>query len=91
MSLTQVKLASGRTAYANAQPPTLPSSIAPYVQGVLGLDNVNPDQPAGLQRRTGPVVAARLHSRTRRRLRSRPTAVRSRAAATARDVSETAV
>ncbi len=60
VSLSRVKLANGRTAYANAQPPTLPSSIAPYVEGVLGLDNVNPDQPAGLQRRTGP-SAQELH------------------------------
>lgn len=58
VSLSRVKLANGRTAYANAQPPTLPSSIAPYVQGVLGLDNVNPDQPAGLQRRSGPPAQA---------------------------------
>ncbi|HEY2260294.1 MAG TPA: protease pro-enzyme activation domain-containing protein [Solirubrobacteraceae bacterium] len=53
VSLSRVKLASGRTAFANAQSPTLPSSIARYVQGVIGLDNVTPDQPAGLSRQTG--------------------------------------
>lgn len=58
VSLKQVKLRSGRTAYANAEAPTLPSRIAPFVEGVLGLDNVNPDQPAGLQRRTGPASNA---------------------------------
>jgi subtilase family serine protease len=48
LSLAQVKLASGRTAYANEQAPALPASIAGYVQGVIGLSDVVPDQPAGL-------------------------------------------
>jgi subtilase family serine protease len=50
VSLSQVKLPSGRIAYTNRQAPALPSSIAPYVQGVVGLSNVTPDQPAGLSR-----------------------------------------
>jgi subtilase family serine protease len=50
VSLWQVKLASGRTAYTNRQAPALPSGIALYVQGVVGLSNVTPDQPAGLSR-----------------------------------------
>jgi subtilase family serine protease len=45
LSLSQVKLASGRTAYANAQAPAIPSSVAPFVQGVIGLNNVSPEQP----------------------------------------------
>jgi len=53
VSLAQVTLRSGRTAYANAQAPALPSTIAPYVQGVIGLNNVTPDQPAGLSRPSG--------------------------------------
>jgi len=53
VSLAQVTLPSGRTAYANAQAPALPSTIAPYVQGVIGLNNVTPDQPAGLSRSSG--------------------------------------
>ena len=44
----QVRLPSGRFAYANNVAPTLPANISSYVQGVIGLDNVNPDQPAGL-------------------------------------------
>ncbi len=63
VSLHQVKLASGRTAYANAQAPTLPSTIAAYVQGVLGLDNVNPDQPVGITgHRQSPAALARAAS-----------------------------
>jgi subtilase family serine protease len=48
VSESQLQLPGGRVAYANAQSPTLQSSIASDVQGVIGLDNVNPDQPAGL-------------------------------------------
>jgi hypothetical protein len=44
LSLSQVKLESGRTAYANAQAPAIPSSVAPFVQGVIGLNNVSPEQ-----------------------------------------------
>jgi subtilase family serine protease len=40
VSLSQVKLASGRTAYANAQAPALPSTISSYVEGVVGLDSL---------------------------------------------------
>jgi subtilase family serine protease len=66
VSESQVKLPSGRVAYANAQAPTLQSSIARYVQGVIGLDNVNPDQPAGMSTQTRPTAklaraAARPH------------------------------
>jgi subtilase family serine protease len=53
VSESQVKLPSGKTVYANAQAPTLPSSLARDVQGVIGLDNVHPDQPAGLSPQSG--------------------------------------
>lgn len=49
VQLEQVKLASGRTAFANAQAPALPASIAPYVQGIVGLDDLYPPRPAGLE------------------------------------------
>jgi hypothetical protein len=45
LSLSQVKLENGRTAYANAEAPAIPSSVAPFVQGVIGLNNVSPEQP----------------------------------------------
>jgi kumamolisin len=50
VSEQQVRMPSGRRAYANAQVPTLPVAVAPYVQGVLGLDDLNPERPAGLER-----------------------------------------
>jgi subtilase family serine protease len=53
VSESQVKLSSGKTVYANAQAPVLPSSLARYVQGVIGLDNVHPDQPAGVTTQNG--------------------------------------
>ncbi|MGA2011043.1 MAG: protease pro-enzyme activation domain-containing protein, partial [Solirubrobacteraceae bacterium] len=54
VSLAQVRI-GGRTAYANQQAPALPSAIARYVQGVIGLDDLTPDQPAGL---AGPGAGA---------------------------------
>src|ERR1035441_3560115 len=65
VSESQVKLPSGRTAYANAQAPTLQSSIARYVQGVIGLDNVNPDQPAGLATQSRTASHGLLHAAVR--------------------------
>jgi len=49
VSMQQVTLASGRVAFANAQAPALPASIAPYVQGIVGLDDLNPPQPQDLE------------------------------------------
>ncbi|HYH54222.1 MAG TPA: S53 family peptidase [Solirubrobacterales bacterium] len=40
VSLNRVRLASGRVAYANDRAPALPAAAAPFVQGVLGLDDV---------------------------------------------------
>jgi subtilase family serine protease len=60
VSFSQVKLPSGRIAYTNRQAPALPSSIAPYVQGVVGLSNVTPDQPAGLSRASRAASALSL-------------------------------
>jgi subtilase family serine protease len=50
VSLAQVKLAGGRTAYANAEAPAVQSTISPYVQGVVGLDNLGTYQSQGLSR-----------------------------------------
>jgi subtilase family serine protease len=65
VSLAAVKLPSGRVAYTNEQAPALPASIAPYVQGVVGLSDVTPDQPAGLSRPSGrsPLPLSRSQSR----------------------------
>jgi subtilase family serine protease len=48
--LSQVTLASGRSAYANTNAATLASSIAPYVQGVVGLNDLTVEQPGGIAR-----------------------------------------
>jgi subtilase family serine protease len=54
VSLEQIKLSSGRVAYANTAPPTLGSSVARSVQGVVGLNSLVRSQPAGAMRyRTG--------------------------------------
>jgi subtilase family serine protease len=66
VSLAQVDLPSGRTAYANTQAPALPAEAARYVQGVIGLDDVELDQPqqasAPSQRTLGPARARRQSS-----------------------------
>jgi subtilase family serine protease len=46
--LSQVTLASGRSAYANTNAPTLAPNIAGDVQGVIGLNNLVVEQPEGL-------------------------------------------
>ena len=51
-SLSQVALAGGRTAYANVQPPSIAASVAPFVQGVVGLDDLSRDQPQDVTRRS---------------------------------------
>jgi subtilase family serine protease len=40
LSLDRVRLASGRVAYVNDRAPALPDSAAPFVQGVLGLNDL---------------------------------------------------
>jgi subtilase family serine protease len=50
VSLERVRAAGGRIAYRNRQAPAVPAAIAPWVQGVLGLSDVTPDQPAGIAR-----------------------------------------
>jgi subtilase family serine protease len=44
VSLSQVKLATGRTAFANTEAPSVPLNAAQFVQGVIGLDNVALDE-----------------------------------------------
>jgi subtilase family serine protease len=44
-SLSEVRLPGGRTAYANQTPPTLRAAVAPFVQGVVGLDDLALPRP----------------------------------------------
>lgn len=66
VSERQVRVAGGRVAHMNTRAPTLPTTISPWVQGVIGLDDVTLDRPLSLQRgrRTTPAGAATpvLHS-----------------------------
>jgi len=50
VSMARVALRGGASAYANQQAPSLPAGIAVYVQGVIGLDDLTPQRPAGLSR-----------------------------------------
>ncbi len=59
VSFQLVKLPSGRSAFANAQPPQLSSSVAGAVQSVVGLDNLAQAQPLVL----GPPSSHRLGPR----------------------------
>jgi DNA-binding beta-propeller fold protein YncE len=43
------RLASGRTGYRANAPPQLPSNVASSVEGILGLDTLNPPQPTDLR------------------------------------------
>jgi subtilase family serine protease len=51
-SLVTVHTRSGRVAYANTKPPTLPANVAGYVQGIVGLNSVTPPQYAGVAKPT---------------------------------------
>ena len=48
LSFQQVQLPSGRTAFANTQPPQLSTSVAGDVQSVVGLDNLAEAHPVAL-------------------------------------------
>lgn len=66
VSIDRVRLASGRVAYANDRAPALPAAAAPYVQGVLGLDDLprsqrrDRDDEQSLLTRSGAATSAAL-------------------------------
>jgi hypothetical protein len=49
ITMIDYRLADGRIAYANSAAPKVPASVAPYIEGVLGLDNVYLAQQLGAQ------------------------------------------
>ncbi len=51
-SLSQVELPDGRMAYANTDAPAVSASVAPFVQGVIGLDDVGRDAPQDVTSRS---------------------------------------
>jgi sugar lactone lactonase YvrE len=60
--LSTYRLASGGTGYDADASPRLPSSVVSSVEGILGLDTLNPPQPANL--RAPPVSSASRASPT---------------------------
>ncbi len=71
VSMQQVKLASGRTTFANAQAPALPAGVAQYVQGIVGLDDLNPPQPQGPAiGGSGPPTQSSIHPSARVAIRA---------------------
>jgi subtilase family serine protease len=57
ISIESFRTASGEVAYANDRPPALAAAAAPFVQGVLGLDDLARAQHASAAS-TGPAPAA---------------------------------
>jgi subtilase family serine protease len=54
LSLQRVALHSGRTAFANTRAPQFDGSVAPLIQGVVGLDTLTELRPVGLSRTRSP-------------------------------------
>ena len=44
--ISQYRLSSGRTGYDNATAPEVDASLAPQIEGILGLDTLSPPQPS---------------------------------------------
>ncbi len=57
-SLSKVELPSGRSAYANTSAPAVAAAAAPYVQGVIGLDDLTRLRPAGAHHAGSALSAA---------------------------------
>lgn len=57
ITLGSYRLPGGRKAYANTSAPRVPAAVAPLIQGVLGLDDLYPEQHL-----SGPLTAAPLAS-----------------------------
>ena len=44
--ISKYHLSSGKTGYDNGAAPEVPSSVAPQIEGILGLDTLSPPQPS---------------------------------------------
>ena len=44
--ISKYRLSSGKTGYDNSSAPEVPSSVAPQIEGILGLDTLSPPQPS---------------------------------------------
>ncbi len=45
-SISRYRLASGKTGYDNRSAPEVPVTVAPQIEGILGLDTLSPPQPS---------------------------------------------
>ena len=55
--ISKYRLSSGKTGYDNDTAPEVDSSVAPRIQGILGLDTLSPPQPTSSLSGTSPAVA----------------------------------
>ena len=44
--ISKYRLSSGKTGYDNTSAPEVPTSVAPQIEGILGLDTLSPPQPS---------------------------------------------
>jgi subtilase family serine protease len=66
VSLVDYRLPGGRVAFANSAAPAIAASVAPIVQGVLGLNDLYQARPESLHRKTaGPARRVSLSARPR--------------------------
>ncbi|HEX4128127.1 MAG TPA: MBG domain-containing protein [Acidimicrobiales bacterium] len=54
--ISQYRLSSGKTGYDNATAPEVDTSVAPQIQGILGLDTLSPPQPSTSVPQASPAV-----------------------------------
>jgi subtilase family serine protease len=66
VGLTRYGLAGGRTAFANARAPSVPTAAVPYVQGVLGLSDVYHPRSLAIRPLSRAPVRAGARARLRR-------------------------
>ncbi len=55
--ISQYRLSSGKTGYDNATAPEVDSSVAPQIEGILGLNTLSPPQPSTSVPQASPAVA----------------------------------
>jgi len=58
ISIERVRLASGRVAHANDRPPAVPAPAAPFVQGVIGLDDLTLSRRRDLDGDRSPLIGS---------------------------------
>ena len=67
--ISKYRLSSGKTGYDNATAPEVPVSVAPQIEGILGLDTLSPPQPSANVPEAGRPRPIPMPTRRRRRWR----------------------